>query len=749
MGSERIPVLNDATDYGLWKKQVNIWVLGTQAQAGQQAARLIGFMSGKAHEAAIQIPPEGLGTVAQLTTELDKLFLKDDTQSLFQAIEEFEQYNRSKEDSIDEYIRGFEQRYKRLKALRKDKEAYEDGIKAFKLLHQASLTSEQKRLIRATTETLTYDGMVKALKRTFGDGSGIISSSSNDQGKNTNPYFSAASSSGIKIKEEPVFYTKDSYHSSSSASDRSGYCSSGSDKRNQHSSTSDGEPEDGENVLYFQGGKYRRQRPAEKSYQRPADQSYQRPNSSEQQFQGQRPTGQSYQRQSPNYYQQQHLMKKAENFKKTTCLICDSPEHRVIGCPYNKFTPERKKEDDAKRLTFLTKEVQLPERAERYTFLLEETVNKALLDTGASSTVCGKQWLKTYEESLSSEEAIKIKTEPCDTTFRFGDGNRVTSTQLVTLPVNMFGRNFTLKTYVVNSKIPLLLSRQMMNDFSFVIDMRQKKVYAMGGEEPILDTTSGHLVVSINGGAFIRVNPCRIVQNEQSSQTDDVPEKEQRPHPKAKTHDSHESEGEKRFPTKTATWFYETVYYSDSEEEEDSTSTSATNEEVDISSTAVRQETIPLLQEATASVEEEETTPLPQEATPSVEEEETTPLPQEVTPPVEIKEEETQPKWTSKEQPKGKKNAVILKKGDIIRFRDGDNEEWKSGLIDSRAGKVTGTHKNSYNVHVDGEDEAQVINLTDKRVERLLCTKEDKLTVTKEVPKQVPKKVPPLKIRKK
>ena len=679
MGNERIPVLTDATDYGLWKKQVNIWVLGTQAQAGQQAARLIGFMSGKAHEAAIQIPPEELGTVAQLTTELDKLFLKDDTQSLFQAIEDFEQYNRSKETSIDEYIRSFEQKYKRLKALRSDKEAYEDGIKAFKLLHQASLASEQKRLIRATTETLTYDGMVKALKRTFGDGSGIISSSSNDQGKSANPYFLGASSSGLKIKEEPVFYTKDSYQSSSSASDRSGYYSSGSDKRNQHSSTSDGEQEDGENVLYFQGGKYRRQRPAEQSYQRPADQSYQRPNSSEQQFQRQRPTatGQSYQRQSPNYSQQQHLMKKAENFKKTTCLICDSPEHRVIGCPYNKFTPERKKEDDSKRLTFLTKEVQLesaiahPERAERCTFILEETVNKALLDTGASSTVCGKQWLKIYEESLSPEEAIMIKTEPCDTTFRFGDGKKVTSTQLVTLPVQMFGRNFTLETYVVNSEISLLLSRQMMNDFRFVIDMRQKKVYAMGGEEPILDTTSGHLVVSINERAFIRINPCRIVQNEQSSQTDDVPEKEQRPHPKAKTRDSNESEGEKRIPTKTATWFYETVYYSDSEEEEDSTSTSAINDEVD---TAVRQE---------------ETTPLPQEATPSVEVEEITPIPQEVTPPVEIKEEETQPKWTSKEQPKGKKNAVILKKGDTIRFRDGDNEEWKCGLIDSRAGKAT------------------------------------------------------------
>ena len=73
----------------------------------------------------------------------------------------------------------------------------------------------------------------------------------------------------------------------------------------------------------------------------------------------------------------------------------------------------------------------------------------------------------------------------------------------------------------------------------------------------------------------------------------------------------------------------------------------------------------------------------------------------------------------------------------------------ENGLIDSQAGIASGSQKSSYNVQVDGEDEALVIDLTDKKVEKLLCTKEDKLTVTKEVPKQVPKKVPPLKIRKK
>ena len=131
MGNERIPQLRDDSDYLTWKKEVEIWKLGTTAKDTQQAPRLVGFMEGRAHEAAIQIPAAELGSttgVTKLFAELDKVFLKDATQSLFQAIESFEQYSRSPTESIDEYIREFEQRYKRLKDLRKNVEAYEDGI---------------------------------------------------------------------------------------------------------------------------------------------------------------------------------------------------------------------------------------------------------------------------------------------------------------------------------------------------------------------------------------------------------------------------------------------------------------------------------------------------------------------------------------------------------------------------------------------------------------------------------------------
>ena len=77
--SERIPNLEDDSDYSRWKKAVKVWQLGTTAMKARQASRLIGFMSERAYEAALQITPAELGAddgVDKLITELDSLFLK-------------------------------------------------------------------------------------------------------------------------------------------------------------------------------------------------------------------------------------------------------------------------------------------------------------------------------------------------------------------------------------------------------------------------------------------------------------------------------------------------------------------------------------------------------------------------------------------------------------------------------------------------------------------------------------------------
>ena len=51
-----------------------------------------------------------------------------------------------------------------------------------------------------------------------------------------------------------------------------------------------------------------------------------------------------------------------------------------------------------------------------------ETLSAAVLDSGATSTVCRKTWINCYEETLSDEDRLKVRNEPNSTNFKFGDG---------------------------------------------------------------------------------------------------------------------------------------------------------------------------------------------------------------------------------------------------------------------------------------------------------------------------------------
>ena len=202
MSHERdIPVLEDGTDYSTWKKKVEIWKLGTNAKPAQQAAKLIMHMKGKPQDVAINLDKTKIGSdtgVDHLTEELDKLYKKDTTQSLFKAIDSFEKYRRKEGEDIDIYISEFQRRYKTLKQLQSNKDLYDDVILAYRLLNQASLNGEDSRLVRATcTSGLTFEKMQEQLKRTFGDSVICVE-------KQTALPFKTAES--VDVKQE-VFYT--------------------------------------------------------------------------------------------------------------------------------------------------------------------------------------------------------------------------------------------------------------------------------------------------------------------------------------------------------------------------------------------------------------------------------------------------------------------------------------------------------------------------------------------------------------
>ena len=52
-----------------------------------------------------------------------------------------------------------------------------------------------------------------------------------------------------------------------------------------------------------------------------------------------------------------------------------------------------------------------------------QPINQAVLDSGASQTVCGKEWYQRLLDSLGEEQLIQITESPSSKVFKFGVGS--------------------------------------------------------------------------------------------------------------------------------------------------------------------------------------------------------------------------------------------------------------------------------------------------------------------------------------
>ena len=102
--------------------------------------------------------------------------------------------------------------------------------------------------------------------------------------------------------------------------------------------------------------------------------------------------------------------------------------------------------------------------------LMSESLNCALLDSGASKNVCGEKWWNIYFESLSDVEENYVLTETSNNAFMFGDGTRVESLKKVTFPAVLGGHHINICTDVVQKDLPLWLSRDAMKKVEMNLD---------------------------------------------------------------------------------------------------------------------------------------------------------------------------------------------------------------------------------------------------------------------------------------
>ena len=122
----------------------------------------------------------------------------------------------------------------------------------------------------------------------------------------------------------------------------------------------------------------------------------------------------------------------------------------------------------------------------------------AVLDSGYSSNVCGKLWLDNYLKTLDQEDRDEIYYSSGKKLFTFGCGTQLKSKGECIIPAFIADRRVKIKTDVVDSEIPLLLSRNEMKNLGAKIDLKNDRAEIFGKTVLINVAHSGHYSLSIN-----------------------------------------------------------------------------------------------------------------------------------------------------------------------------------------------------------------------------------------------------------
>ena len=128
--------------------------------------------------------------------------------------------------------------------------------------------------------------------------------------------------------------------------------------------------------------------------------------------------------------------------------------------------------------------------------LVDETINQAVLDCGASRTVCGTEWYTIYLDSLPEKVREQVTEYPSDTMFRFGVGT-MRASKRVLIPVTICKRDIRLEVDVVATDIPLLISLQTMKALGMNIDFETDEAKIDGKSFSLTTTSTGHYALPL------------------------------------------------------------------------------------------------------------------------------------------------------------------------------------------------------------------------------------------------------------
>ena len=432
------PLLSETENYTNWKKAVAIWSNFTSLPDTKQGAALFLTLQGSARDAALELSQDAISSATglnQVLRRLDDLYLKDETLQKYEAFEAFDSFRRPSHMSIPEFLHAFNLLSNKLQSYGT---TISDDLLAFKLLKAANLSPDHEKLAKATCD-LKYSSMKDQLRKIFAD----------------------TQSSNVSAPSAPLRPDHINLAGSSSATD----------------------------TLYTrQSGSYRKSVPSRPNNSSSGQRSIQFPSS--------RPIT---------------FAKKGRNppdpaGNTTRCVICDSVNHWANDCPDKR--PSRRS-----RPTYMASHTSVPasdsmtddivmfqsdfDHPSNLRTLVAESWNHAVLDSGASKTVCGAIWLANYVDSLSDTDKATVTYSNSTNSFCFGDGQQVQSQSMVRLPAYLGDKRVYLMSDIVDLDIPLLFSRVSMKNAKMNIDFETDTVHALGQHLPLSITQSGHYILPL------------------------------------------------------------------------------------------------------------------------------------------------------------------------------------------------------------------------------------------------------------
>ncbi|ESO98891.1 hypothetical protein LOTGIDRAFT_158847 [Lottia gigantea] len=193
--------------------------------------------------------------------------------------------------------------------------------------------------------------------------------------------------------------------------------------------------------------------------------------------------------------------------KRSRCAICQSTYHWAKDCQHKKesvniATNKDEDTDDWCNITLLVdnkqkSQLQFVFDEEQLDIFVVESSGAGVLDTACTKTVCGCQWYNDYLSRFHPNLVKLIQTFPSDRTFRFGDGVSVRSLKMVKIPIVMGRQRCMLEVEVVDTNIPLLLSRSSLKKADASLDLKNDSATMFGHNVRLDFTASGHYCVDL------------------------------------------------------------------------------------------------------------------------------------------------------------------------------------------------------------------------------------------------------------